>query len=286
MDAATGGHIVTPRHRFGTQHARTVVIGLLVLVVAYLLVSQVRTQVDANDAQGRASNAQAKADAVADPVDALCARGDEVARALAARGACTAAKDVKDAPREPAPVPGAKGDTGVGIARAEAGDCAVTVVLDDGRRFTVRDLCGEPGKPGEPGRGIASTVLDGCYVTVNYSDNSPPTRLGPLCGPPGEPGATGAKGDKGDPGESPPCLAEPTQCRGPAGAKGDKGDKGDPAPPAEEYRWTNQDGKPQSCHRDKGSPDGAPTYTCTAPPPGYAYTTTPPASSPLLNPPR
>lgn len=241
---------------------------LLVVVVGYLLVSQVVAKYDANEARGRADAAQSQADAVADPVAALCAKADEVAKVLAQRGACTAATAVKDAPRDPAPVTGAPGATGIGIARAEVGDCALTVVLDNGRRYTLRDLCGEPGKPGAPGRGIAATSIDGCFVVVTYTDTSPPARLGPLCGPPGEAGATGVKGDKGDPGESPPCLAEPTQCRGQDGAKGDKGDPGPACPDGYEQRpavITAPDGSTYdgtACVRpDSSRPPTTPTTT-------------------------
>lgn len=60
--------------------------------------------------------------------------------------------------------------------------------------------------------------------------------------PPGAPGATGAtgatgpmgpqgpKGEPGDPGVSPPCLAEPDRCRGPAGEPGTDGAAGETGP--------------------------------------------------------
>lgn len=111
---------------------------------------------------------------------------------------------------------------GVGIRDVVPDHCSLAVVLDDGRRYTLRDLCGAPGKDAPPGRGIASTATDGCFVTVAYTDNSPAARLGPLCGADGKPGANGS---------SPPCMSEPAQCRGEPGepgAKGDKGDKGEP----------------------------------------------------------
>lgn len=110
-------------------------------------------------------------------------------------------------------------------------------------------------------------------------------------GPPGRDGEDGRDGAKGTDGTTPPCLAAPGQCRGADGtgfpgpqgepgtdgqdgrdgAPGEKGDQGDPGmpgtngqPPAG-WTWVDQTGRTQSCTRDAGSPDTAPTYTCTAP---------------------
>ena len=114
---------------------------------------------------------------------------------------------------------------------------------------------------------------------------------------PGERGATGDTGPQGPQGPAgqpgrdgatPPCLSEPPQCRGADGATGAAGQDGTPgadgapgqngadgAPgkdgsdgqsPAS-WTWTDSDGRTQSCARDAGSPDTAPTYTCTASPP-------------------
>ncbi|MGW4114832.1 hypothetical protein ACWEFJ_28490 [Actinosynnema sp. NPDC004786] len=106
-------------------------------------------------------------------------------------------------------------------------------------------------------------------------------------GPPGPPGGPGRDGKDGVAGTSPPCLAEPGQCRGadgtgvpgppgPPGANGVDGQPGrdgapgqdgaDGRPPAG-WTWIDGDGRTQSCTRDPGSPDTAPTYTCTAAPP-------------------
>lgn len=257
---------MTGRHRLSTQHARTIIITVLVVAVAYLLWSKVNATYDANEAAGRADTAQAKADAVANPVDALCAKGDDVAKVLAQRGACSAASAVREQPHQPR-----DGINGVGIRDVNPGECSVEIVLDDSRRYILGDLCGQPGKPAEPGRGIASTTQDGCYVTVSYTDNAPPARLGPFCGPPGE---TGAKGDKGDP---PPCMAEPAQCRG---------EDGKPGKPPAGWSWTDVDGREQSCTRDN-TDDTAPYYACTAPPPATTSTratTTAPPPAPLLPP--
>lgn len=138
----------------------------------------------------------------------------------------------------------------------------------------VRELGGTPvvttpGSPGTPG-------ADGT-----------PGRDG-RDGVDGEPGTDGLDGADG---ASPPCLAEPSQCRGADGIDGQPGKDGEPGadgkdgapgvngvdgrdgvpgqdgePPAE-WHWVDGDGREQSCARDPDSPDEAPTYTCTAPSP-------------------
>jgi hypothetical protein len=67
---------------------------------------------------------------------------------------------------------------------------------------------GAPGAPGEPG-----------------SDGEPGTD-----GVNGEPGTDGEPGSDGQDGVTPPCLAEETQCRGPAGPAGERGAQGEPGP--------------------------------------------------------
>ena len=125
----------------------------------------------------------------------------------------------------------------------------------------------------------------------------------------GRPGPAGRDGEDGVDGRSPPCLAEPAQCRGTdgtdgtPGAAGTDGTAGEPGrdgapgrdgvdgqpgapgrdgadgrPPAG-WSWVDVDGRTQTCTRDPGSPDTAPTYTCTAPSDGPPDTTT---TTPLL----
>jgi hypothetical protein len=126
---------------------------------------------------------------------------------------------------------------------------------------------------------------------------NPPGIPGPE-GPAGAAGRDGTDGRDGVDGTTAPCATEPAQCRGepgrpgadgtgvqgepgvagqdatgvpgPQGVPGTPGEKGDPgqagAPPAG-WTWTDSTGRPQSCTRDAGSPDSAPTYTCTAPSP-------------------
>ncbi|GAA2681880.1 hypothetical protein GCM10010428_49790 [Actinosynnema pretiosum subsp. pretiosum] len=120
-------------------------------------------------------------------------------------------------------------------------------------------------------------------------------------GPAGEPGAAGEPGPQGPAGRDgrdgaiPPCLTEPTQCRGPtgqpgadgvAGPAGEPGTDGTPGPagepgppgptgpPPTSWTWVDADGRTQSCTRDLSSTDNTPTYTCTAPSNGPPGTTT------------
>lgn len=126
----------------------------------------------------------------------------------------------------------------------------------------------------------------------------------PVVAPPGLPGADGVPGVDGRDGRdgsdgrngvdgkngtTPPCLSEPPQCRGANGSDGNDGNDGtagqtgkdgadgapgqDGAPgedgadgkPPSGWTWTDSAGRTQTCTRDPGSPDSAPTYTCTAP---------------------
>jgi collagen triple helix repeat protein len=105
---------------------------------------------------------------------------------------------------------------------------------------------GEGGPRGEPGR-------DG--------DPGPTGPAGPT-GPGGPTGPPGPAGDAGDPGPPGP-QGDP----GPAGTDGQPGVDGPPGSPPASWTWIDGDGRTQSCTRDAGSPDSAPTYTCTASPP-------------------
>lgn len=190
---------------------------------------------------------------LAGEVERRCRLGGEVAAELGSL--CPQARAVQEAP----PPDARDGIDGVGIERVDTGDCALTIRLTDGRTDTLGDLCGEPGKDAPPGRGIASTEQDGCFVTLTYTD-ALTQRLGPFCGvagPQGPQGAEGPQGERGEPGPSPPCLSEPTQCRGPIGPRGEDGN------PAQSQTFTLPDGRQFSCARDEGSPNTAPTYTCT-----------------------
>jgi collagen triple helix repeat protein len=82
-------------------------------------------------------------------------------------------------------------------------------------------------------------------------------------GPQGLPGSNGRDGIDGQPGAQGP-QGEP----GPAGPRGDTGStgpQGPAGPPPASWTWTFL-GITYTCTRDTGSPDAAPTYTCSSPP--------------------
>ena len=99
-------------------------------------------------------------------------------------------------------------------------------------------------------------------------------------GPPGRDGAPGPQGPAGPQGaDGAPGMLGPA---GPAGEQGPEGAQGEPGPagvdgqdgaagadgqPPASWTWTDVAGRTQSCTRDAGSPDSAPTYTCSASPP-------------------
>jgi hypothetical protein len=153
------------------------------------------------------------------------------------------------------------GPAGVGIASVDNAPCAIVVRLTDGRSTTRDGLCPRPG------RDIEDTTADGCFVNVAYSDQTS-SRIGPFCGAPGKEGPEGREGRKGDDGETPPCMSEPDQCRGTNGTDGADGADGRDGAPPRGWVTTRADGSEETCTRDAGSPDDAPTYSCetTSPP--------------------
>lgn len=118
----------------------------------------------------------------------------------------------------------------------------------------------EPAKPGERGND-GRDGADG----VDGRDGTD--------GLPGSDGADGEPGADGADGQSPPCLSESAQCRGTDGQPGADGAGGQP--PAG-WTWIDTDGRTQFCARDAGSPDSAPTYTCSAEPPAETVPGGPP----------
>lgn len=85
----------------------------------------------------------------------------------------------------------------------------------------------------------------------NYLIRNPPER--------GPEGAAGKDGENGKDGESPPCLSEPTQCRGADGA-----DSTVPGPAPNSWTWPDPliPAVTHTCTRS-GGPDSAPDYSCT-----------------------
>jgi type II secretory pathway pseudopilin PulG len=125
-------------------------------------------------------------------------------------------------------------------------------ILDDPKVVT-----GERGEPGPPGpQGPPGP-------TGNMGPVGP---MGPpgVAGSPGPAGLDGAAGEQGPQGEPGPAGPQgepgPAGPAGPAGADGVDGRDGEP--PAS-WTWTDRLGQQHECVRDAGSPDDAPTYTCS-----------------------
>lgn len=108
----------------------------------------------------------------------------------------------------------------------------------------VQGIPGPAGSPGIPG----------------------PTGVPGPTGPTGAPGATGQPGAPGTQGQD--GATGPT---GPQGPPGPSGAQGPPGQPPAGWSWQDKHGTTFTCTRDAGSPDSAPTYTCTSQSP----TTTP-----------
>lgn len=137
----------------------------------------------------------------------------------------------------------------VAEACAKGGPAAVELGDACRQAHDVQQLPGPPGERGSPG------------PPGPRGDQGPP---GPL-GEPGESGQAGAIGMDGQPGA--PGPAGPQGEPGPPGPQGEPGQVGVDGQPPAKWVWVDDAGRQQSCVRDEGSPDSAPTYTCTAQPP-------------------
>jgi hypothetical protein len=120
---------------------------------------------------------------------------------------------------------------------------------------------GAQGPAGSPGRGLSSIICLSGVWRVQYTDGAIDTDAGPCTGPPGPIGAAGSPGPAGASGApgrdgAPGAHGDPGP-PGPAGAAGADGQ-----PPAG-WTWTGSDGTPYRCTRDAGSPDSAPSYSCS-----------------------
>lgn len=141
---------------------------------------------------GLAGVTASKADEVITPVANICRANTAASIELTTAGACSAADRARQAGPYVITKAGTPGDDG-----------------DPGRdgKDGVAGSPGDEGQPGTPGQPGAS--------------GEPGTP-----GEDGTPGEAGVSGEPGAPGASPPCLDEPTQCRGPEGAQGQPGTPG------------------------------------------------------------
>lgn len=127
------------------------------------------------------------------------------------------------------------------VAAAEQA-CAQLKALNYPCPFDPKQLKGDQGDAGPQGPAGPSGPA-GRDGTNGFDGTAGPS------GPPGPEGADGAVGPTGPAGSQ----GEP----GPAGSAGADG-----KPPAS-FTWTDLLGRTYVCSRDSGSPDSAPTYTCT-----------------------
>lgn len=81
-------------------------------------------------------------------------------------------------------------------------------------------------------------------------------------GSPGLPGPSGGPGPSGSPGAA--GVAGQDGATGAAGPAGPQGQPGAPGSPPAGWSWQDPSGTTFQCRRDVGSPDSAPTYTCTS----------------------
>ncbi len=125
----------------------------------------------------------------------------------------------------------------------------------------IRGEPGATGPTGPAGRGLSSIVCVSGVWHVGYTDGSMDTDAGACTGPPGPIGVTGSPGPAGPSGatgrDGVPGAAGPAGPQGPAGSPGADG------PPPAGWTWTSPAGNHYACTRDAGSPDSAPSYTCS-----------------------
>jgi hypothetical protein len=242
------------------DRTRLILRAVAVLLLAYLVGANIRTQFNANEqadqkaqAQQQAAQNAQDAKAVADPLAELCRTDPSVAQRVgdACQKAAEVQRDQKPVVLQP------KDGRGITSTAIEAGRLVVS--YSDGARRDVGQVVGQPGATGatgEPGRGVVATVLDGVDLVVIYSDGQR-ENLGRIVGRDGDPGRGIASVDAStgrliitfDDGTTQDAGELPRGERGP--------------PPA---GWTVQraDGSTERCSRDPGSSDDAPTYSCTA----------------------
>jgi hypothetical protein len=172
-----------PRRRM--SRTGRIVIVLLSVAVAYLLLSQILAQRDANVATQQATDAQQDAKAVADPLDEVCRRDEEIRRRLG--DLCDKAAEVKD---QPAPAAagkdGTNGRDGRGITGTAIVDGRLVITYTDG---VIEDKgpITTVGPPGKNGRSITGTTIQGGALVLSYSDGTSET-VGQVVGADGKDG--------------------------------------------------------------------------------------------------
>lgn len=207
-----------------------------------------------------AAAVQSQAKSLADQVAEACAKGGPVAAQLGR--ACAKAAEVKDQPPVAAPAPQVDPEQ-----------------LRQAARTAVAEYCAAPNHPCRGADGstppfdaIVDAVLAKIPTPKNGTDGQNATAtqvadaVAAYCGQADEPcrGKAGTNGTNGKDGQTPPCMAEATQCRG-----------ADGQPPA---GWTTSysDGTTETCSRATPFDPAAPHYTCTRSAPPSSSTQPPP----------
>lgn len=169
---------MSDRPQAGWTRIKTAILVLLVFAVGYLLVSNINAKVNAN-------KAGAQAQAVAQPIDALCAQGGPIAEELHRRGACTAAAQVQQSPAVAPVTTVVPGPPGRGItATAVETDGHLRITYTDGITEDKGVVIGKAGAAGAAGRGIVSTAIREGHLMLSYSDSTSED-VGQVVGPPG-----------------------------------------------------------------------------------------------------
>jgi hypothetical protein len=198
-------------------------VGLPLLVVAmlYLLVSNIWTQVNADEATEEKNAVQEQAKDAVSEVDQLCAEGGQVGRELDRRGACDEARDVLESP----PPDGAAGPSREDIAAAVA-DYLRANPPPAGRPPTVGEvtaavagyLMENPPRPGRP-----PTPTEIATATADYLRAHPPAS-----GVDGRDGVDGA--DAPPPSDEQIAAAVADYLREHPPPAGPQGERGPPGP--------------------------------------------------------
>lgn len=168
--------------------------GAVVLVVLYLLASNIWTQVHADEAQVKVEKAtddrdrtQRRAQSLADQVAEACAKGGQAAVELGP-AACAEADTVRE---QPAPQDGRDGR---GITGTQIADGRLLITYTDGVVEDKGPVVGKEGKAGEKGRGVAgSTITASGRLVLTYSDGATED-VGVVVGPEGKAGRDGING--------------------------------------------------------------------------------------------
>jgi hypothetical protein len=233
----------TTRHRHRLRmipRSRWLLLGIAFGVVLFLAGSVVWAQLGEQEAIDQTDATAARAKEAADPVLALCAQNDDVARALYERGACDLAEQVAQTPvPEQPPLPGPTGGQGRPPTPAEI-QAAVAAELaanppPAGRPPTTAEitavvasvLAANPPSPGRPPTAAEIEAVVAAWFAANPTppgedgedgrDGRTPTPAEiqaavaaelaanpPAAGPKGDPGVDGARGPEGDPGPTCP----------------------------------------------------------------------------------